>query len=99
MPVLLEQLVTRVPAAFPFKELFREPPIEALVVLPLHIGALLTHAVHSAGRRSTLTITNSHPHLGQDAVAAILFHGKAQNTIKEVPLVNMAAAHSKVTLA
>lgn len=44
--VLPEGLGARVTAAVPFQELLGEPAVEALVVLPLQVGAGLPDAVH-----------------------------------------------------
>lgn len=50
--VALEELPAGVPVAFPLEELLGEPAVEALVVLALHLGARLAHAVHGGGARS-----------------------------------------------
>lgn len=44
--VLLEGLRAGVPAPVPLQELLGEPAVEALIVLPLQLGAGLPDAVH-----------------------------------------------------
>jgi hypothetical protein len=47
--VALEEVGARVPGAVPLEELLGKPPVEALVVLALHIRASFPDAVHGDG--------------------------------------------------
>lgn len=49
--VALEEVGAWVPGAVPLEELLGKPAIEALVVLPLHVGASLPYAVHGVDVR------------------------------------------------
>lgn len=48
--VPLEELPAGVPGALALEKLLGEPAVEALVVLPLQLGARLAYAVHGGGR-------------------------------------------------
>lgn len=50
--VALEEVGAGVPGAVALEELLGEPAVEALVVLSLHVGAGLSHAVHGDQPRS-----------------------------------------------
>lgn len=47
--VAFEEVGARVPRAVPFEKLLSKPAVEALVVLPLHVSASLSDAVHGDG--------------------------------------------------